>query len=151
MIQDVFERAGLYFGLNPGFARAFSFLERDDLRALPVGRHEIDGDRAWAVVARGPSRPRLGALLEVHRRYIDVQCVLSGVDGMGWRPLSACVRPAAPYDPATDAALYADEPETWLMTGPGRFAVLFPGDAHMPLVGEGEVHKVILKVAVDQG
>jgi beta-galactosidase beta subunit len=64
MIQDVFERAPVYFGLNPHLERAFAFLARPDLAALPVGRHDVDGDRAWAVVARGPSRPREGALLE---------------------------------------------------------------------------------------
>lgn len=151
MIQDIFERSQLYFALSRGFGKAFAFLEREDLLELPEGRYDIDGERVYAVVARGPARVRAGALLEVHERYIDVQCVLAGTDAMGWKPREACVSPSEPFDPARDVGFFSDEPETWLMTGPGRFVILFPQDAHMPMVGQGDIHKIIFKVAVDQG
>jgi len=36
----------------------------------------------------------------------------------------------------------------WCPVPAGSFAVFFPEDAHAPMVSDGEVHKVILKVAV---
>ncbi|WP_028587814.1 YhcH/YjgK/YiaL family protein [Desulfocurvus vexinensis] len=151
MIQDEFAMAGLYAALNPGLARAFAFLDQPGLAGLPEGRHPIDGQRSWAVVARGAGRSRAQAHLEVHDRYIDVQCVLAGVDHMGWKPRRACVLPREPFDPARDVGFFADEPDAWLDVRAGQFAILFPHDAHMPLVCPGPVHKVILKVALDQG
>jgi len=151
MIQDEFAMAGLYAALNPGLARAFAFLDQPGLAGLPEGRHGIDGLRSWAVVARGAGRSRAEARLEVHDRYIDVQCILEGVDRMGWRPRRTCALPQGPFDPARDVGFYADEPDAWLDTRAGQFAILFPHDAHMPMVGAGTIHKVILKVAMDQG
>jgi biofilm protein TabA len=34
-------------------------------------------------------------------------------------------------------------------TPPGTFAIFFPEDAHAPMAGEGLIHKVVVKVAVD--
>lgn len=151
MIQDAFAMAGHYAALNPGLARAFAFLERPDAADLPEGRHEVDGERVFAVVARGAGRDRAGALLEVHDRYIDVQCILKGVDRMGWKPRRDCVRPEGAFDPGRDVGFFADAPDAWLDTRAGQFAILFPHDAHMPMISVGPIHKIIFKVAVDQG
>jgi len=35
-----------------------------------------------------PGRAREAAKLECHRRYIDIQLVLEGVDEMGWKALA---------------------------------------------------------------
>lgn len=148
MLQDLLERAGDYEALHPEFAKAFAFLRRPDLAELAPGRHAVDGERVYAMVAKGPGRAPGEALLEVHDNYLDIQYVLAGVDDMGWKPRAACERPAQAYDPRADVAFFADEPESWLNLRPGRFAVFFPEDAHMPMVSTDELHKVIVKVAV---
>lgn len=148
MIHDDIEHAGIYEALHPGLGRAFAFLCRRDLADLPPGRHPIDGDRVYAMVAKGAGRSAAEALLEAHDRYLDIQYVLSGVDDMGYKPREACSRPSGEYDPRGDVAFFSDEPEVWLNMRPGRFAVFFPQDAHMPMVSMGELHKVIVKVAV---
>ena len=149
MILDTLENAGRYVALNEGFAAAFAFLKRADIRELPEGKHEIDGDRLHATIVQGPGRKVEDANLETHQRYIDIQCILSGVDQMGWRPKSSCGRPLASYDPDADLQFFADEPDTFASTRPGAFAIFFPEDAHMPMISAGEIHKVIVKIAVD--
>ncbi|MCK9240770.1 YhcH/YjgK/YiaL family protein [Desulfocurvus sp.] len=151
MIQDTFVMGSRYAALNPGLARAFEFLARPGVDALPEGRHEVDGQRVWAVVARGQGRDRGEARLEVHDRHIDVQCILAGVDRMGWKPREACRRPAGPFDAGRDVGFFDDDPDAWLDTRAGQFAILFPHDAHMPMISAGAIHKIIFKVAVDQG
>ena len=148
MILDVIENAQLYLPLNKGFAEAFEFLRRADLKALPTGKYEIDGDRLYAIVAKEPGREREGAQLETHEKYIDIQFVLAGTDTMGWKPKLLCQQPSVEYDPTTDLQFFADEPDAWLATEPGAFAIFFPEDAHMPLIGSESIHKVIVKVAV---
>lgn len=148
MILDILDNAGRYYGLHAGFRQAFDFLMRRDLKDLPAGRHAIDGDRVFALVSKGPGRKKQDGRLEVHEKHIDIQYVLVGTDEMGWKPRSACTSPSGPYDPDKDIRFFSDEPDSWVAVRPGGFAVFLPEDAHLPLVSAGEVHKVVIKVAV---
>jgi biofilm protein TabA len=148
MILDVLENAHRYLALNQGFAKAIEFLLRSDLKELPAGKYEIDGDRVYATVSKEAGRKKEDALLETHEKYSDIQLVLAGTDDMGWKPKSSCKRPSGEYDQKCDVQLFADEPEAWLSTASGSFAIFFPEDAHMPLISSGQLHKVVIKVAV---
>ncbi len=149
MILDVLENAHRYGALHKGFAKAFEFLLRPDLKGLPVGKHEIDSQRVYATVSRDYGRKKADALLEVHEKFIDIQAVLAGTDCMGWKPRSSCRQPRGIYDRKKDILFFADEPDAWLSTRGGAFAIFFPEDAHMPLISSGRIHKVVVKVAVD--
>ena len=151
MILDVLENARRYLDLHKGFAKAIDFLSRPDLQELPAAKYEIDGDRVYAMVSREPGRRKEDALLETHEKYIDIQLVLAGTDEMGWKPKSLCKQPAGAYDHATDMQFFADEPDAWLATQSGAFVIFFPEDAHMPLISSGQLHKVVVKVAVTPG
>lgn len=147
MILDLLENAGRYRSLHEGFEAAFDFLCRPDLADLPLGRHGIDGDRVYAIVARESGRTAEGALLETHDRYVDIQYILSGTDTMGWKPRSLCTQPAREYDAQADIAFFSDRPDAWVAVQGGAFAVFFPEDAHMPLISDGPIHKVVVKIA----
>lgn len=151
MIVDVLENAYRYLALHRGFAPAFEFLGRIDIKELPPGTYEIDGERVFAMVALEAGRRQEEALLETHEKYIDIQLVLAGTDTMGWLPKSQCQQAAGSYDPDTDLQFFTDKPETWLPISNGTFAIFFPEDAHMPLISSGQIHKVVVKVAVSQG
>lgn len=148
MILDTLGNFPRYFSLHGQFRKAFEFLSERDLSSFPVGRIGIDGDRVYAIVSDGPGRSRHKGQLETHARYIDIQYVVSGIDEMGWKPASECRQPAVPYDPEKDVAFYTDEPDAWIDVRPGSFAVFFPEDAHLPLVSEEDIRKVVVKVAV---
>lgn len=149
MILDVLENAHSYLVQNKGFSKAIEFLLRPDLNELPVGRYEIDGSRVYAMVAKDPGRKKEDALLETHEKYIDIQLVLAGTDDMGWKSKSSCENPTGEYDKKSDVQFFADDPDLYLPVKRGRFVVFFPEDAHMPLISEGQLHKVIVKVAVE--
>jgi len=149
MILDILENAHRYLALYKGFARAFDFLLRPDLKDLPVGKYEIDVDRVYAIVSKEHGRRKEDALLETHEKYIDIQLVLAGTDDMGWKPKSLCKHPFGEYNQKNDEQIFTDEPDAWLSTKSGAFAIFFPEDAHMPLISSGQLHKIIVKVAVD--
>lgn len=150
MILDVLENADRYLSLNERFAKAFEFLERPDLKELPADRYEIDGDSIYAIVAIDPGRKKEEALLETHRTYIDIQLILDGTDNMGWRPKISCTQPSGSYDQDSDLQFFADKPDVWLATQSGTFAIFYPEDAHMPLISSGQIHKVVVKIAVNE-
>ncbi|HEV2968964.1 MAG TPA: YhcH/YjgK/YiaL family protein [Pirellulales bacterium] len=149
MILDALAAAEPYFALHRGFSAAFAYLRSVSPGQLLEGRHELEGNRLFALVAHDSGRGRQAAKLEVHRKFIDIQCCLSGQESIGWRPLADCAAPEAPFDSTRDIQFFADRPESWLDLHPGRFAIFYPSDAHAPLAGDGEVLKVVVKVAVD--
>jgi YhcH/YjgK/YiaL family protein len=110
--------------------------------------HTIEGEQLFAIVEACAGRTRAEAKLECHRRYIDIQLVLEGIDEMGWKPLVECVGPATDYDAARDIQFFDDAPASWIATPPGSFCLFFPDDAHAPLVSTGMIRKVVLKIAV---
>jgi biofilm protein TabA len=149
MILDILENAQKYFALHEGFAQAFNFLARADLKELPVEKYPIDGDRIYAVVALDHGRSKEDALLETHDKYIDIQLILTGTDSMGWKPKASCIKPSGEHDLETDLRFYTDEPDAWLTVKSGAFAIFYPEDAHLPLISSDMIHKVIVKVAVN--
>lgn len=148
MIIDVLENASFYEGLNPHFAKAFAFLRQADLPDMLIGRHEVDGDNVYAVVAKGMGRVPEDALIETHDNYIDIQFVVSGTDSIGWKTRKDLGDPSGQYDTNSDVTFYKDAPTAWSAIGSGTFGIYFPEDAHMPMISDGELHKVIMKVAM---
>ena len=148
MIYDVLANADRYAGLHPLFERAFAFLRDTDFAAMTPGRYPLSGESLFAIVEEAEGRARETAQLECHRKYIDIQYVLHGLDEMGWKPLCDCREPAAEYSDKRDIAFFRDPPATWITVPPGAYCVFFPEDAHAPLVGAGPIRKVVMKVAV---
>jgi len=148
MILDHLQQAALYEALHPGFRTAFAFLRRADLATCPTGRYELEGDRIYANVDEPKCRGREAALLECHRKYIDVQYMIRGDEQIGWRPLSLCTQMHTPFNAEKDYMLYSDASLDWNILPPQHFMIFFPQDAHAPLVGTGAVRKVVVKVAV---
>jgi biofilm protein TabA len=148
MILDNLAQADRYLALHPLFARAFDFLRGTDLMALAPGRHTIDGEQLFAIVEACQGRTRVEAKLECHRRYIDIQLVLEGIDEMGWKPVAGCVNPMTDYDAGRDIRFFNDAPSSWISTPPWSFCIFSPEDAHAPLVSDGLIRKVVVKIAV---
>ncbi|HEX5363866.1 MAG TPA: YhcH/YjgK/YiaL family protein [Gallionella sp.] len=149
MILSSLSQSSRYAALHPLFTRAFDYIRDTDLMALKPGRHDIVGDDLFAIVEQVPGRTREAAQLEAHRRYIDIQLVLEGVDEMGWKPLADCHDPVSEHSAERDIRFFRDEPAAWIATPPGHFCIFFPEDAHAPLVSSSTIRKVIFKVTVN--
>jgi YhcH/YjgK/YiaL family protein len=149
MILSSLDDARRWEKLHPAFPEAFAFLRRNGLDLLPKGRHEIDGNRLYAVVIRDQGHGKDGTKLEVHRRYIDIQYSVTAADLIGWKQTADCHDPEQPFNEERDFQLFRDTPDSWTVVPPGCFAIFFPEDAHAPQAADGAVHKVVVKVAVD--
>lgn len=149
MIFSSLSQADRYASLHPLFPRAFDHIRNTDLFALPPGRYNIVGDDLIAIAEQVPGKTREMARLEAHRRYIDIQLVLDGIDEMGWKPLADCLNPVSEHNEEKDIRFFHDAPAAWIATPPDHFCIFFPEDAHAPLVSNGQVRKVIFKIAVN--
>lgn len=147
MILDTLENAAKYASLRAGISEAFGFLDQPGLAELPEGKHEILGDRVYAIIARENGRSVSDGEMEGHRKYVDIQYVISGGESMGWSPREG-LENSTDYDEENDFELFKGAPQSVVCVPPGSFAVFLPTDAHLPLIGDGPIHKVIVKVAV---
>ncbi len=151
MILDTLAHAAQYEGLHPDFKKAFAFLRDSAAVVFAPGRVSLDGEkneRLYALLSDNQGKGLPGARLEAHRKYIDIQCCVSGDEVIGWKAAEECSELVSAYDPAKDIEFYSDTPRFWAALAPGSFVILFPHDAHAPLAGEGAVRKIVIKVQV---
>ncbi|HVY73726.1 MAG TPA: YhcH/YjgK/YiaL family protein [Puia sp.] len=129
--------------------KAFEFLNRKDLAGLAVGKYPIDGDKAYALISEYESKDLDKTQWESHRKYIDLQYVISGKEKIGVLPLAKAVVTEA-YDESKDIAHYSSDAGTYYVAEPGTFFLFFPQDAHRPGNRDGNsihVRKMVIKIA----
>lgn len=149
MILDSLKNKAQYASLHPRFQQVFDFIDNTDLAALPCGRHDIDGDNIFVMVQELDLREVKDARLELHRKYIDIQLLLSGPAEMfGWSEKKDCLTPETEFDEAKDIQLFTDIPQCFYTVSKGQFTILYPEDGHAPMLGEGFVKKCIFKIAL---
>ena len=123
----------------------------DGLAAGASAKVELTGG-AFAIEAAYLARTRPEGFFESHRKYIDVQLVVSGAEIMEVADITRLIVSEA-YDPARDFIKYADTGQASILkVGAGDAALFFPEDGHMPslqLSGPGLVRKTVVKVPVD--
>jgi YhcH/YjgK/YiaL family protein len=150
MVFDRIENAATYFKLSPRIETALRFLQRDDLKTLPLGRQELDGDRLFALVQEYQTKRPDETFWETHRKYIDVQYIVSGAEAMGYAPKQSMTL-KADYDPQREVFVWTGQGHQ-LILSPGTFVIFHPHDAHMGglIIDEPRpVRKVVLKLAVE--
>ena len=149
MILDSLDNRARYYVLNPRLEKAFDYLLSADLKALSAGRHTIDGDDVFINVMDVDLKRPEEAKLEIHDRYLDIQVLVTGErEAFGWSQRDRVHRPLGAFDAEKDIRFFDDTPQTYYEVRPGQFTLLFPEAAHAPMVGEGTIRKVIVKVRV---
>ncbi len=152
MILDTLDHIRQYAGLDPALRAGLEYLSRTTVADLADGRYPIDGERLRAAVSTSRTREPAAVPFEAHRRYVDIQYLLSGSETIYWMPREGCtVREE--YSEERDIELLADGPASAVILRPGIFAVFFPHDAHKPgcfAAGQEEVRKLVIKVRVTE-
>lgn len=129
--------------------KAFAFLKEHDLQTIAKGKYPIDGDNVYASVTEDPSKDFDKTNWESHRKYIDLQCIITGDEKMGICPVAKAMV-TKEYDDKKDVANYSAEGKFYIGTA-GTFFIFFPGDAHRPNItpgGNKVVKKIVIKIRV---
>jgi biofilm protein TabA len=129
--------------------KALAYLKNTDLKTLSNGRHVIDGDNVYAIVTEAPTKDYDKTAFESHRKYIDLQYVITGEENMAKAPVTS-VTVSKSYDDATDLANYTGEGKTYTVPA-GTFMLFFPTEAHRPNItpgGNKVVKKIVIKIKV---
>jgi biofilm protein TabA len=149
MIIDTLQNAPKYFSAHPLFAQAFKYIHDTDLSNAPDGKADIsEGLKAIFSNAPGKTKEVSCAKFECHNKNIDIQLCINGLETIGWKPREKCVTPNGDYNPEKDVQFYNDSPDTFFQLTDGQFAIFFPEDMHAPMIGEGTIKKLVIKVKI---
>ena len=155
MIIGNMKEAASGFGRYPEAVReALEFLRSHDFTTMEDGKYPIHGEDSVAILQRYETREPDSGKPEAHRRYVDVQYIVSGREEMGWCPMSPELKVCDPYDQEKDIVFFDNLiPISGFELAAGDFAVLYPTDVHRPCGspegGPQQVTKVVVKIAID--
>ncbi|WP_106530217.1 YhcH/YjgK/YiaL family protein [Chitinophaga niastensis] len=151
MILDTLQNAHLYYRLGIKFIKAFEYLAQTDFTTVEKGKYEIDGTNIYAIVNEYDTVAAATEQMESHKKYIDVQYIVSGSELIGHDFLQQQV-PSKAYDQSADFMLFAEDPVFFSRLEQGMFAIFFPSDLHMPNIMVStpmQVKKVVIKISVE--
>lgn len=136
-------------GLAQRLKAGFDYLQQTDFSNAEPGTVKIDDDQVFAMIQTYNSKPRAQGFWESHRKYIDIQYVVDGVEHMGYANIDNLT--SGDYDAEKDLIVHEGS-GSFVVLHPGMFTLLFPVDVHMPQIAVESPHpvkKVVVKVAVE--
>lgn len=147
MVYDKIDNIETYKGLSEDIYEGLKFLKQAT-HDLANGVHEIN-PRVKAIVSEYETKPVNENGYEAHRKFVDIQYLISGAENNRCLPIEKLKETKA-YKEEIDAAFYEAEIHTQeLMLGNGYFAIYYPQDGHMPcLIADipKKVKKVVVKI-----
>jgi YhcH/YjgK/YiaL family protein len=150
MIVDRLENRAAYMTLGNGIPEALEYLAKTDFSKIEPGKYAIDGERIFVVVQKYAPKPISEAKWEYHRKYLDVQYLVSGVERMGYTPADASLPVEMEYSAEKDCGLKVTKGPLVPVAG-GMFAIFLPEELHAPCLSDNdhsagaEVHKIVVK------
>ena len=155
MIFDSIENARSYYSFGDKFEKAFEFILNNDLKTLSCGRHDI-AEGIYANVCEVDLKMAHLAKFEAHRKYIDIQYVISGSERMDFALIDNFAGDI-PYDKEKDIEFLKLKEDSScpnvINVKTGDFAIFFPQDVHAPMLSCGDgiekIKKVIVKIKAD--
>ena len=152
MLVDQLDSGGMYGGLGERIAMGLALLNEESVRTAAEGRYEVQGEDLYFIVQEYQTQSVEDGHLEIHRRYLDIQYVVSGRECIGYHPFDGLAE-VQPYDIGKDIAFYRlDGSLTRIMLHAGMFAIFWPHEPHMPgrMVDIPEaVKKIVVKVRME--
>jgi biofilm protein TabA len=148
MIIDDLVNLQHYVFLHPRFEKAFAYIQSTNLLLLEKGETQIDGDDIKAIGIEAPLQTKEESIagFECHNVYIDIQVCIKGIETIGWKPRKNCLHPKGQYSVEKDVLLFEDKPDMYFQLQEGQFGIYFPDDVHAPMIGEGMIKKLVMKI-----
>ena len=133
--------------------KAFDFINNAAM-STPDGRYELDGDKFFVNVQSYNTKLLSESKVEVHRKYVDIQTLIDGSE-LCFVSEVEDLAVISEFDASKDVGFFtfmSDVSDKFILQ-PGKFAIFFPGEGHMPMVAVNEkscpVKKMIVKIDYD--
>ncbi|MEA5135149.1 MAG: YhcH/YjgK/YiaL family protein [Candidatus Fimivivens sp.] len=150
MVYDYLINAEKYEGLGAGITAGFAVLQTRNLASLEPGDYPIFGNDIILKIQSYSTKPVEQARLEAHRRYIDIQYIVSGEEKIAVSSLDQAGKELEAH-PENDIWFYEGNADALTLKA-GQFMILFPDETHAPCIAlekPSPVKKALIKVALD--
>ena len=138
-----------YYPLHPCYPKVFEFLKTltessregtaaDGYKVNFSGKACMTSDKT----ADGGDK-----VFEAHRRFIDIHYCIKGTEGIGYADVDT-LEPTTEYNEADDYLLLKGSYQKIILRE-GDFMIVYPEDAHIPMMAgdsEGELLKAVAKI-----
>ena len=151
MILDKITNISQDRGLSKNIDEAFNYIGNTDFSILKNGRYDIDSNM-FVLVNEYSTKENESNISEAHRKYIDLQYVLSGSEIIEFETLEN-QNIVKEYDKENDYSLYNLKNKSTLILSEGMFALFYPEDLHMPGLINNEsvkIKKIVIKILIDK-
>lgn len=149
MVYDKLDNIEIYRGLSDDIYEGLVFLKNTDPE-IAKGVYQIN-PRVKAIVSEYETKIVNEHGYEAHKRFIDIQCNLKGIEKVCCLPIER-LRETKPYDSEIETTFYmVEEKPQEMIIGNNYFAIFYPQDGHMPQLCVDEpqaVKKIVVKVEI---
>ena len=149
MIVDRIERFQQYSRSVPEIYEVMKFAEKVKKENIPAGKYPIQN--GFVLVQEGQTRRFEEADFEVHRKYLDIQILVSGTEYVEYADIKD-LETKVPFDEEKDLELM-DGAGCKIQIKPDMFYVLYPSDGLKPSCHENTAtnyKKVLAKIKIDK-
>lgn len=150
MIIGHLNYADEYNQLHPNMSIALKWIKENYLTVhmKKVKKVIILKDKVYANIETVSMKEPTEQLIEVHRDYIDIHVPVNETEQIGWENINKLSNPIMPYDKQADIEKFCQIPSTYVKIHPGYFCIMMPSDGHAPLIGNGTLQKICVKVKI---
>ncbi len=153
MIFDKMDNISDYFEELPLLKKVEEFVADFNHKKFADGTYEIDGKRVFAMVQSYRTKQQTQEMMfEAHKKYIDLQYVVNGMEKIRWAKLDKVDLVEERYSSGGDIAFYEGDAMFDFTLTKGTFLLLYPEDTHLPGLSAQKdinVRKIVFKIQVD--
>lgn len=138
--------------LPEALKKGILFLKETDLLNCEAGEYEIQGRDIYANIIDTQTKNKEYIRPEVHRKYIDIQCLCKGSEIIGFA--RDCDKNIVSEELLEKDVIFYSKVynESELVLAPGDYVILFPKDVHRPAYTNDEnmdIRKVVVKININ--
>lgn len=151
MIIDKIDNYEEYLNEHPEFQAIWDFIDEDRKAKKDDGSYELDGRKLFVNINTYRTELDKEVKFEAHKKYADLQYIVSGIEKIGWAPLPDVEDKllSEEYSKGGDIAFYEGPSKFDFVLTKGSFLYLAPEDAHAPCQcadKEMSVRKMVFKI-----
>ena len=150
MILDTLDNIEIYKNLSNDMFFGLQFLKKLE-PSVSLGTYPIN-DRVKVIVEEYQTESNRAFEFESHKRVVDIQYAISGVERVLWSPIKD-LEIKTPYNDEKDCTILINPPTSpgCVDIGNNTFAIMFENDGHSPkhcVEVPQKIKKITVKVSV---
>lgn len=149
MILDDLKNLKNYENILPDIKKCIDFIGSHDLNSMQKGHYEIDGTNLYVNIDEYTTKEKNESFPELHRKYADIQTVISGKEFIGYSKTENC-KTEIEYNEEKDIEFLKGDCE-YFQAEKGRFFIFLPNEIHHPCIMNGkkeQIKKAVFKIKV---